>query len=81
MRDYGMEAQAAAEKHLNDCMAWLDYQESDGVAEAYGVSTTPGIPEGLVVDPASAPFDGCDTCVVREVLFAAWPIMVESAAG
>jgi len=24
-------------------------------------------------DSASAPFDGCDKCVVREVLHAAWP--------
>jgi len=29
---------------------------------------------GVLIDsPASAPFCGCDTCVVREVLFAAWP--------
>lgn len=78
MRDYGLEAQAAAEKHLNDCMAWLDYEESDSVAEAYGVRLPEGPPVGLAVDPASAPFDGCDACVVREVLFAAWPFVVES---
>lgn len=28
--------------------------------------------------PASAPFCGCSDCVVREVLYAAWPIVVRS---
>lgn len=27
----------------------------------------------------SGPFDGCNTCVVREVLDAAWPFMLELA--
>jgi hypothetical protein len=29
--------------------------------------------------PAVAPYCGCDTCVVREVLDAAWPIMLRAA--
>ncbi len=28
--------------------------------------------------PAWGPYCGCDTCVVREVLYAAWPIVVRS---
>ena len=63
MRDFGYEAQRAAEAHLDACMEALDEQEHGEDVES----------------PASAPFDGCDTCCVREVLFAAWPILLEAA--
>lgn len=58
-RDWGLEMQVAAERHLagcNDAM-WL---EEEGVD---------------VETPAEAPFCGCGTCTVREVLVAAWPVM------
>jgi hypothetical protein len=25
--------------------------------------------------PANAPYDGCDTCIIRETLFGAWPVI------
>lgn len=58
-RDFGAEAQAAAEAHLAACQeAFWAMEEGDEIES-----------------PASAPFCGCDTCVVREVLWAAWTIM------
>jgi hypothetical protein len=59
-RDYGFEAQAAAEAHLVACHEALHAEEE---VEEY------------VDSPASAPFCGCETCEVREVLFAAWPFL------
>jgi hypothetical protein len=35
--------------------------------------------EGVAEDPASAPFCGCPTCEVREVLYAAWPLLQREA--
>lgn len=29
--------------------------------------------------PASAPYCGCDTCIIRETLVAAWPVIFEAA--
>lgn len=63
-RDYGAEAQKAAEEHLNGCWDWYDQQEYADVL-------------GVPANPASAPFDGCPTCEIREILFAAWPIIEE----
>jgi hypothetical protein len=58
-RDFGADAQAAAEAHLARCSEAL-WAESEGEpAES----------------PACAPFCGCDTCVVREVLWAAWQVL------
>lgn len=65
--DYGLEAQKAAEAHLAACQeAFWDWEEPD-----------PDEPEQKE-SPASAPFCNCDTCIVREVLFAAWPIVYEA---
>ena len=64
MRDYGAEAQKAAEAHLAACTeAMFAWEEGDDLAES----------------PACAPFCGCDTCVVREVLHAAWPFLLLAA--
>jgi hypothetical protein len=63
-KDWGYEAQQAAEAHLAVCAEWMDYYEEGENAEP---------PEGE--DPSCAPYDGCDTCLVREVLHAAWPII------
>lgn len=64
--DIGLAAQQTAERHLAACQ------------EAYWQ-----LEEGADVDvvdcPAVGPFDGCDTCIVREVLHAAWPILAEAA--
>ena len=57
-RDFGAEAQKAAEAHLAACQEAMFAMEEDVETE--------------VESPASAPFCGCDTCVVREVLYAAW---------
>lgn len=64
MRDYGLEAQQAAEAHL---AAIWEYELADE-----------GHPDVPIPDFA-APFCGCDTCIVREVLHAAWPIIMEAA--
>ena len=67
--DFGMRAQRAAEEHLEACMMvlWAQDQAPEGMP----------IPES----PASAPFCGCDTCVVREVLHAAWTILERATLG
>lgn len=63
MTDVGYLAQQAAEKHLAACYDALVEEEDD--------------PEKWPESPASAPFCGCETCVVREVLYAAWPVWEE----
>lgn len=63
--DWGYEAQVVAQEHLNKCMEAM-FEEQDA-ADPDGPE-----PQG---SPASAPFDGCDTCVVREVLHAALPVI------
>jgi len=56
--DYVQLAQRAAEAHLAACYeALYACEEGDETAES----------------PACAPFCGCETCVVRETLHAAWP--------
>lgn len=59
--DAGIEAHKAAEAHLGACWA-AEYALEEG-ADIAEVDT-----------PASAPFCGCTTCEVREVLHAAWPV-------
>jgi hypothetical protein len=61
--DWGVKAQRAAEDHLLACYEAMHAAD-----------------EGLEVeDPAVGAFCGCETCEVREVLFAAWPIMRAAA--
>lgn len=59
--DWPLQAQKAAEAHLAACEEAQFAWEENADSE--------------VESPASAPFCGCNTCVVREVLFAAWPIL------
>lgn len=66
LRDWGLEAHDAAINHLDQCDAWLAYFDNEDEEER---------PAGQ--DPASAPYCGCQTCLVREVLYAAWPIIEE----
>lgn len=58
-------AQKAAEERLAYCCSTLDGEEDLLEAD----------------DPRApcAPFCGCDTCIVREVLDAAWPHLMEVA--
>jgi len=63
--DFGMAAQAAAEAHLQACMDALDANDAGVAWES----------------PASAPFCGCDTCCVRETLYAAWPFALQEQAA
>lgn len=56
--------QRLAEKHLAACNdAMIDFDE--------GNQDTPS--------PAYGPYDGCDTCIVREVLSVAWDEMIAEA--
>jgi hypothetical protein len=59
-------AQQAAEDHLAACEAAL-WREEEG--------------EDGPESPAHAPYDGCDTCMVREVLAAVWPILRPDAGA
>lgn len=63
--DWGLLAQEAAENHLYACDEWFDYEEGDGERPA-------GEP------PSCAPYCGCLTCIIREVLSATWPILEEA---
>jgi hypothetical protein len=60
--DPGFAAHQAAEKHVEACQQVM-FELDDG-AEFEDV-----------LDPSSAPYCGCTTCDVREILHAAWPIM------
>lgn len=59
--DIGPALQDAAQQHLEQC--WQEY---------YALEEDP---EATIDDVASAPFDGCDTCMAREVLAGAWPLI------
>lgn len=69
MDDPGYAAQQAAEAHLDACeeALWAEEELEDGAE--------------LPDSPACAPFCGCQTCVVREVLFAAWPVFTAATAA
>lgn len=68
--DAGFVAQRAAEAHLAACQeAFWAGEDPDGPY------WEPDWETAAMNSPASAPFDGCDTCIVREVLHAAWPII------
>jgi hypothetical protein len=57
--------QRAAEAHLAACQeAMWNEEEPD--------------PTKWPESPASAPFCGCETCVVREVLYAGWQVFEEA---
>ena len=66
MTDWGLLAQEAAEAHLQLCEQWMDYNEEFDPQEFTR-------PDGE--DPSVGPFCGCTTCIVRETLHAAWPII------
>jgi hypothetical protein len=64
-RDFGIEMQAAAEAHLAAC--WEAFYVETENDDEYDGEALPS--------PAIGPFCGCETCVVREVLAGAWPVI------
>jgi len=64
----GSETQRVAEAHLGECWRVLWAEEGD-------IEPDEDAGEEGLESPACAPFCGCDTCVVREVLYAAWPVL------
>jgi hypothetical protein len=67
VRDFGYEAQKAAEAHLAACQeAYWELEDGEMSGEESD-------------SPAVGPFCNCDTCIVREVLHAAWPFLLEAA--
>ena len=71
MTDFGLQAQKAAEEHLARC--------NEALWDDAGDSMLAGIKGAVTDSPASAPYCGCDTCVVRETLHAAWPFLLLAA--
>lgn len=65
--DWGREAHDKAVNHLDACDMWQAYYDNEDEEER---------PAGD--DPASAPYCACQTCLVREVLYAAWPVIEEA---
>jgi len=65
MDDPGWAAHQAAEKHMAKVWAafYAEEEAEDGVDS--------------IESPAIAPFCGCETCVIRETLAAAWPVIEE----
>lgn len=63
--DYGYEAQQAAEDHLNLCEEWQQWEDGEEEGEA----------EPEKGNPAIGPYCGCTTCMIREILHVAWPII------
>ena len=61
MTDYGYEAHRAAKERWQQLHEALSIEESGG---------EPDWPEDMV-----APYDGCEDCVIREILTAAWPFL------
>lgn len=62
--DWGMRMQEAAELYMA-AVADAYLREEEGQQDVHS--------------PAVAPYDGCDTCTIREVLAGAWPVIVEMA--
>lgn len=69
--DPGTVVQDAVEAHLAACMAALEAEDE---------MRDDDDPDELPPSPAVAPFDGCPTCEVREMLAATWPLILLDAA-
>lgn len=65
MKTLEQQAQEAGERRLAYCSAVLFGEENDEE-----------MPEELAGEQIAAPYCGCDTCVVREVLDAAWQVLL-----
>ena len=69
VRDWGYHAQVVAQEHLDLVEAWQEFYENDGYDDE-GKTPEPDQP-----DPAIGPYDGCGTCMIREILYASWPVI------
>lgn len=65
VRDFALEAHQAALQHLAACQAAEEIEQAGGTPEDW--------------PDTAGPYCGCDTCCVRETLFAAWPLLLEAA--
>jgi hypothetical protein len=63
--EFAARLQRTAEQHLNACLEAMESWDAGGEADS----------------PAHAPFDGCNTCVVREVLMVALDEIYEYVKG
>jgi hypothetical protein len=63
--DWGMLAHKNATEHLERCFAAMEAMEEGADADE-------------IDDPSCAPFCGCDTCVTRETLYAAWGTIAQA---
>ncbi len=61
--DLGLAMQQAAERHM--ALVW----------EAHYAQEDADDPSIEIPTPAVGPFCGCETCVVREILAGAWPVI------
>lgn len=66
--DYGYALHRLVEKHLSLCME--AYEAIEDASDA-------GDRAPVINDPASGPYDGCNTCDVRETLYISWPVIEE----
>jgi hypothetical protein len=62
-RDFEAQIQRKAEAHLDACFAEMEAWQERADLETEG-------------SPAFAPFCGCTTCIVREVLMSVWDDLV-----
>jgi hypothetical protein len=72
---------AAAEAHVEQCEeALMHYQQFEELFENNpdheGCEDHVPFPEEM-----AGPYDGCLTCMIREALFAAWPVIEEEMKG
>lgn len=74
--DHGQEAQRAAEAHLEALDMALEAEYQIDVDQA--TDEREGHPEVEWPDSAG-PYCGCQTCVIRETLWAAWPHLRQAA--
>jgi hypothetical protein len=66
-RDFEAQVQRKAEAHLDECFEALYEGDDTGTFENDS--------------PAFAPFCGCTTCIVREVLMSVWDDLVDEIKG
>lgn len=72
VNDWELQAQARAEAHLEACRDAYYHEDEHEPSE-----TCDDCPPQVSVGP----YDDCTTCIVREVLDAAWPILAELAVS
>jgi hypothetical protein len=72
VNDWELQAQARAEAHLEGCREAYYHEDEHDAAETC---------EDCPPQVSLGPYDDCTTCIVREVLDAAWPILAELAVA